>query len=61
MHMMNKIGVIDFNNQVLDVYGTVSAPCFIAADVAKIMEYSNGNTQEMLNLVEEDEKFFVNG
>ena len=54
---MNKIGVIDFNNQVLDIYGTVDRPCFIAADVAKIMEYSNGNTQEMLNLVEEDEKF----
>ena len=55
---MTKIGKINFNNQVLDIYGTVDRPCFIAVDIAKIVDYSAGNTQEMLKLIEEDEKFW---
>ena len=54
---MTKIGKINFNNQVLDIYGTVDRPCFIAVDVAKIIDYSNGNTSEMLKSLEKDESF----
>ena len=54
---MLKIGVICFNDQKLDVYGTAKRPCFIAADVAKTIEYSEGNTGEMLSCLEKDEYF----
>ena len=54
---MTKIGKIQFNNQVLDIYGTVDRPCFIAVDVAKIIDYSDGNTSEMLKSLEKDESF----
>lgn len=52
---MLKIGVIQFNDQKLDVYGTAKRPCFIAADVAKVIDYSDGNTGEMLSCLEKDE------
>ncbi|MDD3288404.1 MAG: BRO family protein [Alphaproteobacteria bacterium] len=55
---MNKITTIHFNNQYLDVYGDIEEPSFLAVEVARIVDYSNGNTQEMLNLVEDDEKFW---
>lgn len=55
---MIKNGQIEFNDQYLDIYGTVDSPCFIAVDVAKLVDYSVGNTQEMLKLVESDEKFW---
>ena len=54
---MLKIGVICFNDQKLDVYGTAKRPCFIAADVAKVIDYSDGNTGEMLGCLEKDEYF----
>jgi len=54
---VTKIGKIQFNNQVLDIYGTVDRPCFIAVDVAKIIDYSDGNTSEMLKSLEKDESF----
>ena len=57
---MLKIGVICFNDQKLDVYGTAKRPCFIAADVAKVIDYSDGNTGEMLNCLEKDEYFKAN-
>lgn len=55
---MTKIGIVNFNNQFLNIYGSIDKPCFQAVDVAKIVDYSNGNTIEMLNLVEDDEKFW---
>lgn len=55
---MTKIGMIIFNDQKLDVYGTFDKPYFLATDVAQLADYSGGNTQEMLKLVEEDEKFW---
>lgn len=54
---MTKIGKIHFNNQILEIYGTVDRPCFVATDVAKLIDYSNGNTSEMLNGLEKDESF----
>ena len=57
---MLKIGVICFNDQKLDVYGTAKWPCFIAADVSKVIDYSDGNTGEMLNCLEKDEYFKAN-
>lgn len=55
---MTKIGKIEFNGQYLDIYGTIDRPCFVAAEVAKLVDYSMGKTQEMLKLVETDEKFW---
>lgn len=54
---MTKIGKIQFNDQSLDIYGTVDRPCFIAVDVAKIIDYSDGNTSEMVKCLEKDECF----
>lgn len=54
---MLKIGIINFNNQSLDVYGTAKRPCFIAAEVAKVIDYSEGNTGEMIGCLEKDERF----
>lgn len=54
---MVKIGEIQFNHKFLDVYGTIENPCFIAADIAKAIEYSNGNASELLNGLEKDESF----
>lgn len=54
---MTKIGNIHFNNQVLDIYGTIDRPCFVATDVAKIIDYANGRTDEMVKGLEKDETF----
>lgn len=54
---MTKIGKIHFNNQVLDIYGTVDRPCFLAVEVAKIIDYSNGKTGQMIESLEKDESF----
>ena len=54
---MNKIGRVHFNNQYLDIYGTIDQPCFIAVDVAKVIDYSIGKTGQMLDCLEIDEYF----
>jgi len=54
---MTKIGKIHFNNQVLNIYGTIDHPCFQAVDIAKIIEYANGRTDEMIKPLEHDEIF----
>ena len=40
----------------LNIYGTTDKPLFLAVEVAKMIDYSVGNTGWMLNTVDEDEK-----
>lgn len=51
--ILRKINVVgqDFN-----MYGTVEEPLFLAVEVSKLIDYSNGNTGQMLNTVDADEK-----
>lgn len=57
---MNIVGQIRFDGHVLDVYDSLDDPYFLAVEVAKLIDYSNGKTSHMLELVEEDEKVLVN-
>ena len=40
----------------LNIYGTTEEPLFLAVEVAKMIDYSVGNTDWMLDTVDEDEK-----
>lgn len=53
---MKPLAKIKFDGKELDVYGSLDAPVFLAIDVAKLIDYSNGKTHYMLELIEEDEK-----
>ena len=50
------VGTISFDDKVLNVYSSLDNPIFKALDVAKMIDYSEGNTWKMLEMCEEDEK-----
>ena len=50
------VGTITFDKRQLDVYSSLDEPIFRAIDVAKMIDYSEGNTWKMLEMCEEDEK-----
>ena len=50
------VGTIKFDNRLLDVYQSLDQPLFRASDVAKMIDYSTGNTWKMVEMCEEDEK-----
>lgn len=50
------VGTITFDDRQLDVYMSLDDPIFKASDVAKLIEYSDGNTWKMLEMCEVDEK-----
>ena len=54
--MNNVVGTISFDNKLLDVYSSLDEPIFRATDVAKMIDYSEGNTWKMLEMCEHDEK-----
>lgn len=57
MNNFNEIvGTIKFDNRTLDVYSSLDDPLFRASDVAKMIDYSEGNTWRMLEMCEHDEK-----
>lgn len=43
----------------LDIYGTMNDPLFLASDVAKMIDYSVGNTHHMLASIDDREKVLV--
>jgi len=43
----------------LNIYGTKDEPLFLAVDVARLLDYSVGNTSHMLKTVDPDEKRLV--
>lgn len=40
----------------LNIYGTKENPLFLAVEVGRMIDYSNGNTGQMLDTVDPDEK-----
>lgn len=53
---LKVVGTIKFDNKLLDVYSDLDNPLFKAGDVAKLIDYSDGNTWKMLEMCEHDEK-----
>ena len=56
MNAIKQVGTIKFDNRLLDVYDSLDKPLFRASDIADILEYGIGNTWNMLELCEADEK-----
>jgi len=52
---MEQVGQIMFDGHTLDVYDSLDAPYFRAAEIAKLIDYSTGKTSQMLELIEQDE------
>ena len=57
---MNVVGTIQFDGHTLSVYDSLDTPYFLATEVAKLIDYSTGNTSRMLELIESDEYLLVN-
>ena len=53
--MKKIVGKIHFDGHMLEVYDSLDNPYFLAQDVAKLIDYSNGNTGQMLATLEKDE------
>ena len=53
--MKKIVGKIQFDGHMLEVYDSLNNPYFLAQDVAKLIDYSNGNTGQMLATLEKDE------
>ena len=56
---MEVVGTIVFDNKMLRVYESLDNPIFRASDVADMINYSGGNTWNLLEVVEEDEKLIL--
>lgn len=54
--MIYPVGTIRFDNRLLDVYQSLDQPLFKANDIANMLDYSTGNTWNMLEMCEHDEK-----
>ena len=54
--IVDVVGRISFDNKLLDVYSSLDEPIFKATDIAKMIEYSEGNAWKMLEMCEKDEK-----
>ena len=57
--MINVLETMRIQGHVVDIYGTKEEPLFLAVDIAKIIDYSVGNTSHMLNTIDSDEKLVV--
>lgn len=53
------VGEIKFGGRVLSVYKDLDEPLFLAAEVSRLIGYSEGNAWKMLDLCEEDEKLLL--
>lgn len=56
MNMINILETIKVQGHELAIYGTKEEPLFLAVDIAKMIDYSIGNTNLMLNTVDPNEK-----
>ena len=56
MKNVSVVGAITFDNRLLNVYRSLDDPIFRAADIANMIDYSDGNSWKMLQMCEEDEK-----
>ena len=55
----NAVGTIQFDDRLLDVYQSLDQPLFRASDVAKMIDYSEGNTSKLTEMCEQDEKLVL--
>ncbi len=56
---MDIVGQIRFDGHVLDVYDSLDTPLFMGVAVATLIDYSTGNTAEMIRMLEDDEHLLV--
>lgn len=56
---MEIVGQIRFDGHTLDVYDSLDKPLFMGAAIAKLIDYSTGNTAEMIRMLEVDEHLLV--
>lgn len=56
INLKKPVGTILFDNKTLNVYVSLDDPIFRAADIAQMIDYSEGNTWKMLEMCEADEK-----
>ena len=56
---MEIVGRIKFDGYILDVYNDLDVPYFLAVEIAKLIDYSAGNTAVMFRTLEEDEHLLV--
>ena len=52
----NIVGKVYFDGRELDAYSSLDNPIFKAGDIAKMIDYSPGNTWGLLDMCEDDEK-----
>lgn len=53
---MEIVGSVIFKDKTLPIYSSLDVTLFRASDVAKLIEYSDGNVWKMLEMCEADEK-----
>lgn len=56
---MEIIEQITFYGHVLNVYNSVDEPLFLAVEVARMIDYSNGHTHQMLSTLDDEDKILV--
>lgn len=56
---MDIVGSVIFQDKTLPIYSSLDVPLFRATDVAKLIEYSDGNVWKMLELCEADERLTI--
>lgn len=56
MILDQSVGTISFDGKKLEVYVSLDEPLFRALDIARMINYSEGNAWKMLEMCEEDEK-----
>ena len=54
--MVEVVGTLEFDKRKLDVYDDVNEPIFRISDIARMVDYSEGNAWRLLELCEADEK-----
>ena len=54
--MIEKVAEVVIHKKPFDIYGSVMEPLFLAVDVARAIGYSVGDTNKMLQLVDDHEK-----
>jgi len=56
---MDILRIVMVHGKELNVYGSKSDPLFLAVDISKMINYSVGNTNHMLNTIDLSEKLLV--
>ena len=52
---VEKVGTVRIGNYILNVYGDLNEPLFMASEIGVLIEYSAGNTYRLTQFCEDDE------